>query len=83
MKKIYKAPALEIEVYELNASIASNCAVVVTMGDYGGGEGERACDDYLAMVGKSTNYSLPHNVDFWESTCDCYITASGEGFFTS
>lgn len=88
MKKVYEAPTLEIELYELNASIASNCAVVVTMGDYGGNDskGEKACDDYLEMVGLPTtsSYSLrAHNVNFWENTCDCYTTAGGAGFFTS
>ena len=86
MKKVYEAPALEIEVYQLDANIASNCTVVVSMGDYGGGEGERPCNDYLEMVGlpTTTSYSLrPHNVNFWENTCDCYTTAGGDGFFTS
>lgn len=86
MKKFYVPPALEIELYQLDAGIASNCTAVVTMGDYGGGEGEPACNDYLEMVGKvaaAQTYSLPRNVNFWENTCDCYITASGDGFFTS
>lgn len=85
MKKVYKKPTFEIESYELNANIASNCTVVVTMGDYGGGEGEPACNDYLEMVGlPTTSYSLrAHNVNFWENTCDCYTTAGGDGFFTS
>lgn len=86
MKKVYEAPALEMEVYQLDANIASNCAVVVTMGGYGGGEGEPPCNDYLEMVGLPTtsSYSLrPHNVNFWESNCDCYTTAGGLGFFTS
>ena len=86
MKRVYEAPVLEIEIYQLDANIASNCAVVVTMGDYGGGEGEAACNDYLEMVGLPTitGYSLrQHNVNFWESSCDCYTTAGGDGFFTS
>ena len=86
MKRVYEAPVLEIEIYQLDANIASNCKVVVSMGDYGGGEGESACDDYLAMVGlpATSSYSLrPHNVNFWENTCDCYTTAGGNGFFTS
>ena len=86
MKRVYEAPVLEIEIYQLDANIASNCKVVVSMGDYGGGEGESACDDYLAMVGlpATSSYSLrPHNVNFWENTCDCYTTAGGDGFFTS
>lgn len=86
MKKIYEAPTLEIELYQLDASIASNCATVVTMGDYGGGNGEPACDDYLEKVGKldSSTWSLrPYNVSFWENSCDCYTTAGGDGYFTS
>lgn len=85
MKKVYEAPTLEIELYELDASIASNCTVVVTMGDYGGdlSNGEEACKDYLEMVGLPTTYARAHNVNFWENTCDCYTTAGGVGFFTS
>lgn len=88
MKKTYVAPNLEIELYELNASIANNCATVVNMGDYGGGSGEPACNDYLDLVGKlnpdsPSPWSRPHNVSFWENTCDCYTTASGDGYFTS
>ena len=86
MKRVYEAPVLEIEIYQLDANIAYNCAVVVNMGDEGGGTGQPACDDYLAMVGKPTISSFSareYNVNFWESTCDCYTTAGGDGFFTS
>lgn len=88
MKKTYVAPNLEIELYELNASIASNCALVVQMGPQGPGAIE-VCDDYYAKTGESRDpstaalYSLPHNVQFWsEETCDCYYSA-GAGCFTS
>lgn len=86
MKKVYESPRVEIETYELDASIASNCTIVVTMGDYGGGEGEPVCDDYLSEVGKnsrSRTSTYAYNVNFWENTCDCYTTAGGAGFFTS
>lgn len=87
MKKVYEAPSLEIEIYQLDANIASNCTVVVTMGDYGGGSDDQpACNDYLEMVGKPlvTSYSgRAYNVNFWETNCDCYTTAAGPGFFTS
>lgn len=83
MKKRYHAPTLEVEHYRLDANIASNCSDVVTMGDYGGGEGEPACDDYLEKVGLTTFGLRPHNVNFWEHNCDCYTTAGGAGFFTS
>lgn len=89
MKKTYVAPDLEIERYELDASIASNCATVVNMGDYGAdpSKGENVCQDYLDKVGKgsTTDWSMrqPYNVSFWENTCDCYTTAGGAGYFTS
>ena len=86
MKKVYEAPSLEIELYELDTSIASNCSTVVTMGPEGPGA-EKVCDDYYEKSGEpypaSANYSLRHNVDFWtEASCDCYYSASG-AFFTS
>lgn len=86
MKKTYESPRIEIEVYELNANIASNCTVIVTMGDYGGGVGEPACNDYLEMVGQppvGAAATYAYNINFWEHTCDCYTTAGGAGFFTS
>lgn len=86
MKKIYEAPALEIETYQLDASIASNCGTVVQMGPAGPGA-VAVCDDYYEITGEempaSANWSLRHNIDFWtELTCDCYYSASGT-FFTS
>lgn len=91
MKKVYEAPALEIEIYQLDANIASNCTQVVTKGDYGGtGEDERVCDDYIGIVEPTrvgdTAGTYAYNVNFWENTCDCYTTAGNngvKGFFTS
>lgn len=87
MKKVYHTPELEIEVYQLNASIASNCALVVTMGPNGPGM-IKECDDYYEKTGEarivSRARSLPHNVQFWtEESCDCYYSAGGSGCFTS
>lgn len=86
MKKIYEAPALEIETYQLDASIASNCGTVVKMGPEGPGAVE-VCQDYYDKAGEpypdNSTWSLRHNIDFWtELTCDCYYSASGT-FFTS
>ena len=84
MKKVYEAPSLEIELYELDTSIASNCSTVVTMGPEGPGA-EKVCQDYYDETGElypdSATLSLRHNVDFWNN-CDCYYSASGT-FFTS
>lgn len=87
MKKVYEAPVLEIEIYQLDANIASNCTVVVLMGDHGGGKDQPFCKDYGDIVGiqrvDDTANPYAYNVNFWETTCDCYTTAEGDGFFTS
>lgn len=89
MKQVYEAPRFEVETYELDANIAGNCKIIVTMGDYGGADDtEKACNDYLGLVGKPLLPVEPvdpqaYNVTFWEHSCDCYTTAGGEGFFTS
>lgn len=86
MKKVYIAPALEIEVYKLDANIASNCGIVVTNGP---ALGEHyLCDDYedpfATSAASASSYSLPHNVQFYEDTnCDCYTTGGDYGYWTS
>lgn len=86
MKKTYIKPMLEVENFELNASIASNCATVVSMGPEA--PGHAPCKDYYDNVDEPnepdfSKFSLRYNVDFWEKeTCLCYYSASGT-FFTS
>lgn len=87
MKKVYHAPELEIEVYQLNASIASNCGIVVHNGPAMGNHTQ--CDDYKdpfnmnkARYGAQT--MAIYNVQFYEDTnCDCYTTGGNYGFWTS
>lgn len=90
MKKVYHAPELEIEVYQMDASIASNCALVVEMGPDGPGVPsiQYVCDDYYEKTGEaritSRARSMPHNVQFWtDESCDCYYSAGDAGCFTS
>lgn len=86
MKKIYEAPDLEIETYELDANIASHCGIVVSNGPAMGEHEE--CDDYLDPFG-ATTFSLDrsgpvYNVQFYEDTnCDCYTTGGDYGYWTS
>lgn len=89
MKKVYHAPELEIEVYQMDASIASNCTLVVNMGP-AAADAIKVCEDYYDKTGESkdgVNFnmrSLPHNVQFWsEESCDCYYSAGDRGCFTS
>ncbi|MGM9630813.1 hypothetical protein [Butyricicoccus sp.] len=86
MKKKYEAPALEMEVYELDASIASHCGIVVSNGPAEGNHEQ--CEDYHDPFATST-YSAqkaagPYNVQFYEDTnCDCYTTGGDYGYWTS
>lgn len=79
-KKLYEAPNLEIEKYELDMSIASNCEIVVSNGPAMGDHEE--CSDYDEPF--SMARSAPYNVDFYEDTqCDCYTTGGYTGWWTS
>ncbi len=86
MKKTYIAPNLEVEVYELSTSIASNCNVVVDNGPafYFSGHYHQAtaCAKYVEEEGEEEFADL-YNVNFYDSgCCDCYTTGSG-GYWTS
>lgn len=82
MKKVYEKPSFEIEYYQLNSNIASNCTLVVNMGPEAP-DAVTVCQDYYDKTGEPAQYSLPHNVQFWtDETCDCYYSA-GSGCFTS
>lgn len=82
MKKVYEAPILETEVYELDASIASHCGVVVHNGP--ADETHDECDDYIDPY--ATGYSLKkvYNVGFYDTeSCDCYTTGAHATYWTS
>lgn len=87
MKKAYEKPVLEIEYYELDTNIASNCAEVVSNGPAVGNH--QQCDDYddpFAMSLSISTYSTQgvYNVQFYEDTnCDCYYSSSDYGYWTS
>lgn len=87
MKKVYIAPTVEIERYELNASIASNCGIVVNNGPaVGNHEQCTVFDDPFVMSEQSakSTYSAVYNVQFYEDTnCDCYYTAGDYGYWMS
>lgn len=81
MKLKYEKPMLEVEHYELDASIASNCQMVINSGP--AHPDHAPCDDYREIIGVST-FSIngpKYNIDFYDD-CDCYYSASGI-FFTS
>lgn len=82
-KKVYNKPSVEVERYELNKSIASNCALVVSNGPALGEH--NPCEDYVDPFAETgvAMYSV-YNVSFYEDTnCDCYYSASDMGYWTS
>lgn len=83
-KKNYQAPKLELEEFQLDANIASNCGIVVHNGPAMGSHSQ--CEDYqdpFAMSNGISLFSVPHNVQFYEDTCDCYTSGGDYGYWTS
>ncbi len=83
MKKIYKKPSVEIEIYSLSESIASNCDIVVHNGPEIGNH--KQCDDYEDPFGDISLFSFTAiNGPFYEDgTCDCYTTGNNFGYWNS
>lgn len=86
MKKIYEAPDLEIESYELNAKIALNCGSVVHFGP-GVVQSDGTLKNVCAEFEDPWAMALSVDTSFYElgtgTTCTCYYSAGGEGYFTS
>ena len=83
MKKVYVAPTIEIERYELNSRIAASCDSVVTMGP--GDDAHITCSEFedaweTAMFALDKSF---YNDGIGTSNCTCYYSAAGEGYYTS
>lgn len=86
MKKAYEAPALEVEIFELNANIAGSCNTVVNSGPAIDGYRDTVCEGYDDGEGGITwsARSAPLPTDFYDtSVCDCKYSSTGQGYFTS
>ena len=69
MKKTYETPKAEVERYQLDASIASNCETVVHNGPQMNGYSQ--CSDYIDPFETYSAARSVHNVQFYsEDTCD-------------
>ncbi|MCD7881418.1 MAG: hypothetical protein LUG47_07135 [Clostridiales bacterium] len=80
MKRPYVAPQLEVEMYLLSTSIASNCVTVVYNGPVMETAGYyTACKSYLDTLDEDEPMpTSEYNVNFYDSSCcDCYTTGSG------
>ncbi len=91
MKKTYTKPMIEIESYELSASIASNCGNVISLGPgIPGSDKYVKCDDYydsgfMSLIPEfslNTTGDTPFYSDL-SKVCDCYYTSGNKGYFTS
>ena len=89
MKKAYTKPLIEIEAYELNASIAANCGNVVSLGPEA--PGKRVCDEFkdafevfavIPGLGIQSTGGTPFYSD-GAANCDCYYSSGGGVYFTS
>jgi hypothetical protein len=90
MKKIYSKPLIEIEAYQLDASIAANCGTVVNQGPEA--PGKETCSDfgdsfvvqsYRPGIGiQSVGGGTPFYND-GSANCDCYYQSGDSVFFTS
>lgn len=89
MKKIYAKPMIEIETYELSASIAASCGSKVSLGPEAPGktvcsEFEDAFDmfAFIPGVGIQSTGGTPFYSD-GAANCDCYYSSGGGVYFTS
>lgn len=89
MKKPYAKPMIEIERYELNASIAANCGSKVTFGPWA--PGKTVCDEFkdafevfsvIPELGIQATGGTPFYAD-GAANCDCYYSSGGGVYFTS
>lgn len=88
MKRKYTTPVFECEAFELNASIASNCAYVIVAGPKQGNH--EMCDGYNGPPELNDDYDpfkmrkRTYNVNFYDDTeCDCYTTGGDTGYWNS
>lgn len=85
MKKVYSKPLVEIEVYEMNADIASNCGRTVSLGPEA--PGKTVCEEFedafevFSLYG-ARSVGTPFYSD-GAANCDCYYSSGGAVYFTS
>ena len=89
MKKAYHKPLIEIERYELNASIAANCGRVISLGPEA--PNKHICDEFkdafevfsvIPGLGIQSTGGTPFYSD-GSANCDCYYSSGGGIYFTS
>lgn len=84
MKKVYVAPVVEVEYYELDTSIALGCGNVVTNGP--AINDHTACDGF-DVWGEEDPFARARSITgasfYDDGSCRCYYSSGGEGYWTS
>lgn len=89
MKKQYSKPFLEVEVYQLAASIAANCGTVVSLGPEA--DGKTTCAEYddgfqVTAIHGGMSLMAQNGTPFYadgSANCNCYYSSGDYGYFTS
>ena len=89
MRKAYTKPALEVEEYQLNKAIATNCTTTITWGP--GAPGHEVCPEFegsfdVVIASEAPSMNSSGNVPFYDdgsAGCDCYYTSGGNSYFSS
>ena len=77
MKKVYKKPIVQVELFQLNENIAA-CATKV---HFGPEDENDACEDY-GFGGDDPFARSVEALPFYKGSCVCYYTApEGSGYF--
>lgn len=90
MRKAYVKPMVEIETYELSASIAANCQTIVSLGPEV--TGYVTCEEFRkgfeVVININPGYSTMSTggKPFYSAeagNCDCYYSSGGYVYLTS
>lgn len=82
MKARYIKPTIEFEEYELNTAIATGCHTVVSLGP--GDDTHKTCDEYNVDIYRiMPQMEPPQQINFYEDSCTCYLSAGTGTLFTS
>lgn len=82
MKIKYEKPTIEFEEYELETAIATGCGKVVSLGP--GNDGiHDTCKEYIDELEISAYALPPMQANWYENSCECYVSAGNVTLFTS
>ena len=85
MRVNYEKPSITIEEYQLDTAIAVGCQTIVSLGptpgEYNGTYYSNVCDCFIKDF--ATFAEPPAQMNFFETSCSCYLGSGGSTVFTS